>query len=212
MSIRCVLTGIACCWVPERAAGLRGYPPLHNANEAAGAGPEEAEAKVAEDGGAEGGELARVLIDQAQQRRERVSRHLRSEAHEQDAEQRPGEIEREEPGAAHSPRPGQDAGDGAGPEEDHQPADPREEALHHANQSQGAPAAQLHPLDRAIPVPRAHLEEEEVEGEAPHPRKYYTLTRAGTKRLDQMKAEWRAFADKIGRLMDAAERPDHAAQ
>ena len=51
-----------------------------------------------------------------------------------------------------------------------------------------------------------------VEGEAPHPRKYYTLTRAGTKRLDQMKAEWRAFADKIGRLMDAAERPDHAAQ
>ena len=51
-----------------------------------------------------------------------------------------------------------------------------------------------------------------VEGEAPHARKYYSLTRAGTKRLDQMKAEWRAFADKIGRLMDAAERPDHAAQ
>ena len=50
-----------------------------------------------------------------------------------------------------------------------------------------------------------------VADEAPHPRKYYTLTRAGTKRLDQMKAEWRAFADKITRLMDAAERPDHAA-
>jgi PadR family transcriptional regulator PadR len=50
-----------------------------------------------------------------------------------------------------------------------------------------------------------------VEGEAPHPRKYYTLTRAGAKRLDQMKAEWRAFADKITRLMDAAGRPDHAA-
>jgi PadR family transcriptional regulator PadR len=56
------------------------------------------------------------------------------------------------------------------------------------------------------------LEAQWVEGEAPHPRKYYTLTRAGTKRLAQMKAEWRAFADKIGRLMDAAERPDHAAQ
>jgi PadR family transcriptional regulator PadR len=56
------------------------------------------------------------------------------------------------------------------------------------------------------------LDAQWVEDEAPHPRKYYTLTRAGTKRLDQMKAEWRAFADKIGRLMDAAERPDHAAQ
>ena len=56
------------------------------------------------------------------------------------------------------------------------------------------------------------LDAQWVEGEAPHARKYYALTRAGTKRLDQMKAEWRAFADKIGRLMDAAERPDHAAQ
>ena len=50
-----------------------------------------------------------------------------------------------------------------------------------------------------------------VEGEAPHARKYYRLTRAGAKRLATMKTEWRAFAEKIGRLMDAAERSDHAA-
>jgi hypothetical protein len=37
------------------------------------------------------------------------------------------------------------------------------------------------------------------------------LTRLGAKRLTTMKAEWRALAEKIGRLMDAAERPDHAA-
>ena len=55
------------------------------------------------------------------------------------------------------------------------------------------------------------LEAEWVEGEAPHARKYYKLTRPGFKRLANMKAEWRAFAEKIGRLMDAAERPDHAA-
>lgn len=50
------------------------------------------------------------------------------------------------------------------------------------------------------------LAAEWVEGEAPHPRKYYRLTRDGTKRLADMKAQWRAFADKIGRLMAAAER------
>lgn len=44
-----------------------------------------------------------------------------------------------------------------------------------------------------------------VDDEAPHPRKYYSLTRLGRRRLDEMKAEWRAFADKIGRLMQAAE-------
>ena len=44
-----------------------------------------------------------------------------------------------------------------------------------------------------------------VEDEGPHPRKYYRLTRAGVKRLDTMKTEWRAFIGKIGRLMDAAE-------
>src|SRR6476660_3161080 len=37
------------------------------------------------------------------------------------------------------------------------------------------------------------LEAEWVEGEAPHPRKYYRLTRTGAKRLADMKGEWRAF-------------------
>jgi len=55
------------------------------------------------------------------------------------------------------------------------------------------------------------LEAEWVEGEAPHARKYYRLTRAGMKRLEHMKKEWRLFADKIGRLIDATERPGHAA-
>jgi PadR family transcriptional regulator len=50
------------------------------------------------------------------------------------------------------------------------------------------------------------LAAEWVEGEAPHPRKYYTLTRAGAKRLSAMKTEWRTFVDKIERLMDSAER------
>jgi PadR family transcriptional regulator PadR len=50
------------------------------------------------------------------------------------------------------------------------------------------------------------LSAEWVEGEAPHSRKYYTLTRAGAKRLSAMKTEWRAFSDKIERLMDAAEK------
>src|SRR5499427_387805 len=44
-----------------------------------------------------------------------------------------------------------------------------------------------------------------VEDEAPHPRKYYRLTRQGDRRLAVMKTEWRAFADKIERLMNAAE-------
>ena len=54
------------------------------------------------------------------------------------------------------------------------------------------------------------LEAEWVEGEAPHARKYYKLTRSGAKRLTTMKAEWRAFADKISWLMDAAEESRHA--
>ena len=45
-----------------------------------------------------------------------------------------------------------------------------------------------------------------VEDEAPHPRKYYRLTRAGARRLTEMKAQWRTFTQKIERLMDAAER------
>lgn len=50
------------------------------------------------------------------------------------------------------------------------------------------------------------LEAQWVEGEAPHARKYYRLTRVGAKRLEDMKGEWRAFAGKIGRLMIASER------
>src|SRR5436305_10809748 len=53
------------------------------------------------------------------------------------------------------------------------------------------------------------LEATWVEDEAPHPRKYYRLTKAGLKRLAEMKREWRAFADKITHLIDAAERHDH---
>ena len=49
------------------------------------------------------------------------------------------------------------------------------------------------------------LEAKWVEGEAPHARKYYTLTHAGAARLAEMKREWRAFTGKIGRLIDAAE-------
>lgn len=50
------------------------------------------------------------------------------------------------------------------------------------------------------------LEAQWVHGEAPHPRKYYRLTRVGAKRLAEMKNEWRAFAEKIDRLMIASER------
>jgi len=42
-----------------------------------------------------------------------------------------------------------------------------------------------------------------VEDEAPHPRKYYRLTRQGAVRLAHMKNEWRSFVDKIDRLMKA---------
>ena len=54
------------------------------------------------------------------------------------------------------------------------------------------------------------LEAQWVAGEAPHARKYYRLTRLGTRRLNEMKVDWRAFSGKIERLMaaseDAAER------
>ena len=48
------------------------------------------------------------------------------------------------------------------------------------------------------------LAAEWVEGEAPHARKYYRLTRAGEKRLAEMTAQWQEFAGKIGRLIAAA--------
>src|SRR5688572_12931522 len=50
------------------------------------------------------------------------------------------------------------------------------------------------------------LAAEWVEGEAAHARKYYRLTLKGAMRLDDMTAQWRAFAGKIGRLIAAAER------
>ncbi|MGE5243628.1 MAG: PadR family transcriptional regulator [Betaproteobacteria bacterium] len=50
------------------------------------------------------------------------------------------------------------------------------------------------------------LAAEWVEGEAAHPRKYYRLTRTGEKRLAAMTGEWRTFAGKIDRLIDAAGR------
>ena len=54
---------------------------------------------------------------------------------------------------------------------------------------------------------REHLLAAEwVEDEAPHPRKYYTLTRLGAKRLSEMKTQWRTFAEKIDRLIVASER------
>ena len=49
------------------------------------------------------------------------------------------------------------------------------------------------------------LAAEWVEGEAAHARKYYRLTRQGVKRLEEMKEQWRVFADKISRLMAASE-------
>src|SRR5436189_267555 len=64
-----------------------------------------------------------------------------------------------------------------------------------------------HILEPGTPNPEPGLLEAQwVEGEAPHPRKYYRLTRLGAKRLADMKGEWRAFAEKIDRLMKASER------
>jgi len=50
------------------------------------------------------------------------------------------------------------------------------------------------------------LDSKWVEGEAAHPRKYYALTRAGAKRLAEMKGDWREYVRKIDRLMAASER------
>jgi PadR family transcriptional regulator, regulatory protein PadR len=43
-----------------------------------------------------------------------------------------------------------------------------------------------------------------VEGEAPHARKYYRLTRTGARRLSEMTAAWRAFVGKINGLIAAS--------
>jgi len=51
-----------------------------------------------------------------------------------------------------------------------------------------------------------------VEGEAPHPRKYYRLTRPGARRLAEMTQQWRVFAGKIDRLIAASEENRRGAQ
>lgn len=40
--------------------------------------------------------------------------------------------------------------------------------------------------------------------ESPHPRKYYTLTSCGRRRLDEMTTHWQEFSAKIDRLVDAS--------
>jgi PadR family transcriptional regulator, regulatory protein PadR len=56
------------------------------------------------------------------------------------------------------------------------------------------------------------LEARWVEGEAPHARKYYRLTRLGASRLSDMKSDWRTFAAKIDRLMAASEGASDAGE
>jgi PadR family transcriptional regulator PadR len=48
--------------------------------------------------------------------------------------------------------------------------------------------------------------EAEWQASAAHPRKYYRLTAVGRRRVAVMVEEWRAFAGKIDRLVQAAER------
>ena len=45
------------------------------------------------------------------------------------------------------------------------------------------------------------LASEWVEAEAGHPRKYYWLTAAGKKRLEQMAETWTEFSRELGRLL-----------
>ena len=46
----------------------------------------------------------------------------------------------------------------------------------------------------------------EWQASAAHPRKYYRLTSQGRRRLRLMVEEWRTFAAKIDRLVDAADK------
>jgi PadR family transcriptional regulator, regulatory protein PadR len=50
------------------------------------------------------------------------------------------------------------------------------------------------------------LSSEWLSDEAPHARKYYRLTAAGRRRLDEMCIQWREFTAKIDRLIQAAAR------
>jgi PadR family transcriptional regulator PadR len=51
------------------------------------------------------------------------------------------------------------------------------------------------------------LEAEWETGEGPHPRKYYALTAAGRRALDDMVKHWRDFSGKIERLIVAGSQP-----
>jgi PadR family transcriptional regulator len=51
---------------------------------------------------------------------------------------------------------------------------------------------------------RDGLLQAEWQASAAHPRKYYRLTDAGTRRLRVMVQDWRMFASKIDRLVEAA--------
>jgi len=51
---------------------------------------------------------------------------------------------------------------------------------------------------------RDGLLQAEWQASAAHPRKYYRLTDAGTRRLRVMVQDWRMFASKIDRLVQAA--------
>jgi PadR family transcriptional regulator PadR len=53
---------------------------------------------------------------------------------------------------------------------------------------------------------REGLLEAEWQASAAHPRKYYKLTTAGRSRVAVMVEEWRTFASKIDRLVQAAEQ------
>jgi PadR family transcriptional regulator, regulatory protein PadR len=53
---------------------------------------------------------------------------------------------------------------------------------------------------------RDGLLEAEWQPSAAHPRKYYKLTAVGRRRATVMVEEWRTFASKIDRLVQAAER------
>ncbi|MGH9196951.1 MAG: PadR family transcriptional regulator [Acidimicrobiia bacterium] len=50
------------------------------------------------------------------------------------------------------------------------------------------------------------LEGEWVAAEAPHPRKYYRLTRLGRRRLEEMIAYWTMFSGKVERLVARAQK------
>ena len=61
------------------------------------------------------------------------------------------------------------------------------------------PEGTIYPL--LARLTRDGLVEAEWRPTEPHPRKYYRLTPQGRRRLKDMCAEWRIFADKMNRLI-----------